>query len=335
MIWLGALYLIASNIQAGWLYVVIALFLMVVAISMVFPLLMVRGIDILAELPRYTERGAATSGSIIIRNNARRRRVMIRIEALGEGFSLKPAGLFFTVLDPGSERSAPMRYVAGRRGRCSPRAFILSCGAPLGIFVHTKRIVCQSETLVYPKLARISGRDLLKEYGLHDPGTVQRLLAIRDPYHYTLREYSAGDSLRDIHWKLTARTGTPVVRVRERKITGRALVRIDNLKSTWPAGKEDLFEDMLERGLSAVHALLFDFGYTVTIAGTAAAAVTVQSEAEWERVLEWFALVDLQTGAIESTYGQRDVTSSADVSMDFGATDSLHVASKEERDIMG
>jgi uncharacterized protein (DUF58 family) len=308
---------------------------MVVAISMVFPLVMVRGIDIVAELPRYTERGAATSGSIVIRNNSRRRRVMIRIEPSGEGFSLEPAGLFFAVLEPGSERAAPVRFVSGRRGRCGPRAFVLSCGAPLGIFVHRKRIMSHAETLVYPRLVRISGRDLLKEYGLHDPGPVPRPLATRDPYHYTLREYSPGDSLRDIHWKLTARIGAPVVRVRERKITGRALVRIDNLKSNWPAGNEELFENMLERGLSAVHALLFDFGYTVTITGTAAAAVTVQSEAEWERVLEWFALVDLQTGVIESTYGQRRVTSSADVSMDFGATDSLHMANKEERDIMG
>jgi uncharacterized protein (DUF58 family) len=334
VLWLGVLYLIASNIQAGWLFVVIALFVMVAAVSVFFPMAMVRGVSAAMELPRHTERGAVCSATLTVANRARARRAMIRIECANPDFQFVPRGVFFTVLDPGETRSVPVRYVCARRGSGGPGAFVISCAAPLGIFSVRRLAVSDAETLTHPRLAPSPGRELLKEYGLHDPGPAQRRLSAPDPYHYTLREYSAGDSLRDIHWKLTARMGAPIVRVRERKITGRASVLIDNLRASWPPDAEQQFEAMLERGLAAVRALLFDFGYTVTVHGTAAPAITLQSEAEWERALEWFALTELRERPGVSEYGQWTPADAADVSMCFGVTDSAHAADKAQRDAM-
>ena len=334
LIWLTLLYLIASNIQAGWLYVVITLFFMVVLISLGFPALMLRGLEARVSLPGYMERGAGSSATLTVCNPSRRPRYMVRVDSGDADFRLEPEGVFFAVIPPRCEQAVPVRFVAGRRGRTGPGTLILSSGAPVGIFQARRALPCPAAALVYPSLIREHGRDLLQEFGLHEPGPVQRPLAARDPYHYTLREYRPGDSLRDIHWKLTARRNVAIVRMREQKVMGHASVLIDNLAAHYPGpGGEEIFEKALERGLSAVRLLLFDFGYTVTVSGTAAPPLVVFSESEWERALSWFALVRLEDAPPRPGYGDAPAAS-ADIAMSFGAADSRHAATKAERDIM-
>lgn len=317
LFWLSMLYLIASNIQAGWLYVVIAFFVILIVVSLVYPELCFRGIETALILPEYMERDAGAAATLVLRNRSRFARPMLRVTMPPGDFQLDPqSALFVTVPRRGEARMA-VRGVCGRRGLCEPRVILISCGAPAGIFTAKRRILCSGAALVYPSLKR--GREKLpeKDYGVHNPGPLHRIMAMQDPFHYMLREYTPGDSLRSMHWKLTARRGEPIVRTPEHKIIGHASVVVDNLRSSYPPDGEALFEDVLERSLAAVHKLLFDHNYTVTISGTAAPLLTIGSEAGWERGLRWFALIRLEDDPLAAGM-QSGMAMPADVLMEFG-----------------
>lgn len=111
------------------------------------------------------------------------------------------------------EGAADLPYETGMCGviRCSVRgAHMLDL---LGLFFLPLKKPAPLEVLSLPKEIPFSGEGL----DLHDPSAspAQRQCAaglagereLRD-----LRDYRPGDSLRDVHWKLSARTGRPIVR---------------------------------------------------------------------------------------------------------------------------
>lgn len=317
--WLFLLFLIASNIQAGWLYVVIVFFVLLVVMSMVYPSRMMKGLRIEMALPVYTERGASSNATLKLVNPTRKKRYMVRVDSDAKSdFSFVSGGALFVTVEKNSEVSLPIEYSCSRRGRVCPERLVATCGAPAGIFYARRLISCDSYTIVYPSLKKIDEREQSREFSLYDPGPLQKLVASQDPYHYSLREYNPGDSLRNMHWKLTARRGEPIVRVHERKIFGQASIVVDNMRESYAAGRESLFEDALEKAIAAAHNLLFNERYNVTVAGTAAPAITLENEAAWERALHWFAMIQLETARPEPAYGEEQAFSS-DLELFFGA----------------
>lgn len=317
LVWITLLFMIASNIQAGWLYVVISFFLLFTFVSVAYPMTMLRRLTVRLTMPEFTERGAATGATLTVLNNGKRARYMVRARIAGPDFTLEPEGALFVRIAPGAEESMPVRVICTRRGRRGPGAFSMTCGAPAGIFTAQRRVSCDSETIVYPSAKKIQGGEPLREPGLHDPGPIQRMVAAQDPYHYTLREYVPGDSLRSIHWKLTARLAEPIVRVQERKITGRAVVRVDNDRNSYGPCCEDEFESALEDALASARYLLIDHGYTVTIEGTVSPGITIHTEAAWETALRWFAMINLESPLED--IAANTANSGADVNLTFGS----------------
>lgn len=318
-LWAGVLFLIATNIQAGWLYVVIAFFFLFLFISVVYPTVMLRGLSVELSLPGYTERNSASNAKLVLKNAARRRKFMVRVEADGDGFVFEPEGALFVSVPAKSEVTAPVFFKCAKRGNRGPGGLVLFCGAPAAIYYARRRVKCDAFTLVYPSLTGEGEEERAREFNMHDPGQARKIFASADPYHYSLREYTPGDSLRSIHWKLTARRGEPIVRVSERKIFGQANIVVDNLAESYPAGGGELFEAALENALCAVRRLLFESGYAVTVAGTAAPAITLESEASWENALHWFAMIELRDGAPEDGEYGRDAPPEADVELFFGS----------------
>jgi uncharacterized protein (DUF58 family) len=309
-IWMFLLFLIATNIQAGWLYVVISFLLMLGLLSRIIPPVSLRGVSARAALPELCERGTTNTGAVFLENNSRYTKYMIHADLPGGGpLAFDPPRVFAARLAPGAKAAFPVRFVPALRGRAGLDAIEAGAGSPVGLFVRKKKLPSGAETLVYPVISAAEGEALAAAAGADDSARGEKFFAVEDPYHYKIREYVPGESLRRIHWKLTAKRGEPMIRINERKIFGHSGILVDNLRENYPAGGEFQFEQVLEKAISLAFHLVFVRGLSVTIAGTAAPEIAVDSKESWEHALRWFALIRLENaprGPDRSVYGRSE-----------------------------
>jgi len=292
--WIGLLFLIATNIQAGWLYVVISFLLILGILSALLPALTLRAVRVSISPPELCERGAPQAATVFLENRARLARYAVRVEMpAGGGLEFEPPNLL-AVRIPGRARIAiPARFVPTRRGEARLARVTLSCGATTGLFTSKRAVPVSAATLVYPAISEAEGEALAAAAGADNSCPVNRRLVTEDPYHYSLREYVPGDSPRRIHWKLTAKRNEPIMRVNESKTFGVAGILIDNLRGSYAAGGDEEFERLLEKAASLARHLLFTCGMSVTLYATAAPEIALDTHEVWEHALRWLALIRL------------------------------------------
>jgi uncharacterized protein (DUF58 family) len=294
-VWIGLLFGIATNIQAGWLYVIISFLALFGALSALLPALSLRTMSVRVSLPELCERGSQQTATVFLENRARLARYTVRVELPDGGdLGFEPPNLL-AVRIPGRSRVAiPERFVPLRRGDIKITSVTLSCGGPAGLFNKKRVIAVNASTLVYPAMSESGGETLAIGAGAENASSVNRRLVTEDPYHYSLREYVPGDSLRRIHWKLTAKRNEPIMRINESKTFGFAGILVDNLRGHYRAGDEEAFERLLEKAGSLARHLLFSLGMSVTLYATAAPEIALDTHEVWEHALRWLALIRLE-----------------------------------------
>lgn len=296
-LWAGLLFLIATNIQAGWLYVVISFMLILGVASVAAPKSALRAVSLEVALPDLCERGSPAPAVLTIRNNSRISRHMLRIESLScPGIRFEPERVFIVSLPARSALTVSARFVPESRGLLKMERAAVSCGAPLGIFTARREFPLRATALAHPRVDCSEGEALAAYGGRADPRANPARFELRDSYNYKLREYVPGDSLRQIHWKLTARTGEPIVKQNDGAAVEHASIFIDNDVSNYPPGGGERFERLLEQAASLAYHLVFARGAGVAIAASAAPGIAVDSPDSWERALRWFALIELRSG---------------------------------------
>lgn len=122
---------------------------------------------------------------------------LIRVDA-GDGTSL------FPLVAPGSRARNPLSLTFSRRGRQSlPDIWISSC-FPINFFVRSRKLQLQTELLVFPQPLPCTnppngeGHNRFQQQELQQAGNDGELRSVDT--------YQAGDPLKAIHWKLSART---------------------------------------------------------------------------------------------------------------------------------
>ena len=204
----------ALNTGNNLLYLVLSLMLAFLVLSGVFSESALRGIQIARRPPR--EVFARTDNTVALRISNTQRRVpafAIAVEDLwvdGEGAEATCGRCFTLRVGPGETdvRSYPLR--PERRGTFHFSGFRVATRFPFGLFSKSLSIEKSDEILVYPAVepvtipdnfgaARESGETVS---GAHGNGTVAA----------GLREYIAGDSVRRIQWRASARRRTLLVR---------------------------------------------------------------------------------------------------------------------------
>jgi len=111
----------------------------------------------------------------------------------------------FPALSPGATLQAITRTFADRRGLLRLHAVLLRAGDPFGLFVVEQRRPLPGEVLIRPRPRRAEGRQALDQ--------LERERVGRETADWeSVREWRAGDPLRRVHWRATARRGFPVVR---------------------------------------------------------------------------------------------------------------------------
>jgi uncharacterized protein (DUF58 family) len=130
-----------------------------------------------------------------------------------------PAGSEWSVFDWSCSSTA--------RGKFLVRAARIEATSPLGFWARWKTLPATSEVRVYPNLSRernnLAALFLNRgAFGIHSQRQIGRG---RD--FEKLREYVAGDSIEDVHWKATAKRNHPVTKVYQIERTQEIYVIID------------------------------------------------------------------------------------------------------------
>jgi uncharacterized protein (DUF58 family) len=130
-------------------------------------------------------------------------------------------------LRPGEVGRAAYRVPTDRRGRFQLGPLVAACTDPFGLCERYALVADRTEVLVYPRVHELLA---LPELGGDDFDSHASELVGRPDTggeFHLLREYDAGDDLRRVSWKATARRGRLMVRQDESKRRAPVLVVFD------------------------------------------------------------------------------------------------------------
>jgi uncharacterized protein (DUF58 family) len=198
------LYVIASNVGAGWLYVVVAALAGVVLISIPLPWLGVRRIGATRRAPVVATAGEPFECSLELENRGRLPRYMIEVRDrfagdTGRAVALRvrrgrPETVGYTVENP-------------RRGIYAGGEVVVESRAPFGLFYGRRKVRVASDTVVYPRTFDVAGLPPSPvtdaEWG--DRNESSTLHRGHGGEFWGIREYRPGDPARLVAWKRSAR----------------------------------------------------------------------------------------------------------------------------------
>lgn len=215
----------AVGVSGGWLFGwvewlvagIAAVILLVMCVPFLFG---ARGYDVSVRLPHQrVVAGTVVDSEIDIRNVGTGTTLPGRID-LPVGDGLVELGV--PLLRPGHTVTQPVSIPALERGIIvvGPPTAVRS--DPIGLLRREHRWAGFHELYVHPRTAVVpaTSAGLIRDL----EGNPSRRLVDADMSFHAIREYAAGDSRRQIHWKSTAKTGQLMVRQFEETLRSRLAV---------------------------------------------------------------------------------------------------------------
>ena len=181
-----------------------------------------------------------------------------------------------------------------QRGLYRYRSLELATRFPFGFFEKAKRIERSFEILAMPRLVPAPAVSLPPTSPI---GVIPTPRAGRGLEYFALRNYHQGEDWRRIHWKVSARRGSPIVRENEMERSRQvalllyAVRRPDVTPSPTSA---------VERAIEVAAALarqLLQEDYAVTLATVSGNLGTVSTIGQLGRVLRALALLEVEVSA--------------------------------------
>jgi uncharacterized protein (DUF58 family) len=202
-------YLFGNQTQIGWLYVVSALLLGIVAGAWWLNRGALRGISLERQIESREAYHEDEALSLTLRLDNRRRLPAPQVQVHDPCPVVAPDApeanlrLLFPFLPTGIS-DYEMTVTLNRRGVFQWDDIRLSSGAPFGFFQQRRRLPAQAALIVYPVVRPLDRFNLLDKQSAAQWTTAQagwgsEILGVRD--------YQRGDSLRHIHWRSVARRG--------------------------------------------------------------------------------------------------------------------------------
>jgi uncharacterized protein (DUF58 family) len=272
--------LAAINSGNNLLYLLESALLGLVIVSGILSEQSMRKVQLAPLLPEEIYAGrAALLGARVVNTKRRLPARSIVLEVLGASRHLP-----LPRLRPGGERVVTWEQTFSTRGRQRLSGVRVTTRFPFGLFVKAGPRQLETEVVVFPKVEPIE----LERTG---PAPGEEAAPIRRRGRgadlYNLREYRDGDDPRLIHWRVSAKTGTTMVR--ELQADSTTDVRIV-LRGT---GARD--GARLERGLSraaslAVHCLRA--GVALSLTGPGVVVARGRGREHERRILTALALYD-------------------------------------------
>ena len=198
------LYLIASNVGAGWLYVVVAALLGMVLVSIPLPWLAVRRIGVKRQAPVVATAGEPFECALELKNTGRLPRFMVETLDRFAGDTGRAVAVRLR-----GNRPETVRYTVEnpRRGIYAGGEVVVESRAPFGLFYGRRRMRVASETVVYPRTFDVAGLPPSPERDA-EPGDGSESPTLHRGHggeFWGVREYRPGDPARLVAWKRSAR----------------------------------------------------------------------------------------------------------------------------------
>jgi uncharacterized protein (DUF58 family) len=228
----GILFLIGTNVQAGWLFVFCALMLGTLVSGVILPGRMLRGVEVERRAPGEVVQGEDAFVDLIVTNRARGARLGLTLDDP----HVAPTSLYITKVSPGERVELVTVRPARKRGVQEASVVTLRSAAPFGVAERRRTILVAGSTTVLPAVVPLGPLPFLATAS--DPSRSTRSIPHRGagPEYLGIREYRPGDSPRHVHWPSTARTGAVMVRELEEERSRRLAIVVDTLTDVGDEG---------------------------------------------------------------------------------------------------
>lgn len=239
VIWLTVLAL-AAVLTGAWLYAAaLAISLILLVVSVVFGCFTGRKVTVHLDLQKMAGTGMGFHGTMVVENASLLPVFHGRIPLSWENLLTGERGS--TRLDfLAGGRCRQERKIIGEEQRCGcVRMTVegLQCSDFCGLARFVRKAADTAYTVMLPEESRIDLSVLQEEgfdmesfhYSASRPG--------EDPGEaYAIRDYRPGDSIRQIHWKLTGKLEEPVIRERSYPVDDTVLVLAEAFRQEKKAG---------------------------------------------------------------------------------------------------
>lgn len=248
---LCVLFALVDNTVIGYLPLLLVLLLLV--LMPVYVLALSRGIELEEGVQVQTcQRGDVVDVAVNVRNRtwllAPRIEVSLFISNLQGDVDAITRERFALLPHEARELTLSARF--DHVGEYQVGIHALSVFDLLGIFCKRRRAFQHQEVLVMPRIVEIKQLSVSQEQMCDSSRFRQSVVS--DGYDYVgMREYELGDSMKNVHWKASARFEQLLTRVRERQINPGICIVADRC-TQWPNGEElmCMYDAIIESTLS-------------------------------------------------------------------------------------
>ena len=217
------LFVIGTNAEAGWLFVLAALLLGAVVAGIVVPLVALRGLDVVLVAPAETRQGVDTAVQLAIVNHGRG----VRWGVVASDDHIGGATTSVGAIRPGEQVEVGTVRGAPRRGEAHTAWVELRSAAPFGVAERRRRLPADVTTLVLPRVVPLGALPFIDLASSREAAADTEARRGQGPEYLGVREFRPGDPIRQVHWRLTARHGELVVRDLEEHRVPRLAIWID------------------------------------------------------------------------------------------------------------
>lgn len=274
-------FVIATNTQTGWLFVLSAFLLGLLATSWYRSRGRAELLVLRQEWLSEPQRGQKFRLRLRLQNSGERLLREIRLECPTPSWAADTPPFAWTVplLAPNQTAECEAVWTPLKRGEHQLPPCRLQVGAPFGLFVSEKEVQCRRTFLVYPELRRLPASQArsLANASLGERETSRGLGETRNIR--SIRDYAPGDDLRDVHWKATAKRGpSALLQVREHHAPAplRTVVVLDTSR-TQP--DDELFEGAVTHTASLL--------WSAHKQGLSALLILREQDGEWRPLQHW------------------------------------------------
>ncbi len=287
------IFFLASVTRVGWLHLADAVLWGMIAMGLVLPWLTVPGLR--ASRKIATNRGGDDVAPLVgdeidvqvdVANSGPFPRFLVTAsyESSFTGGEKRRERVFFTHLRGGATTTGANTVTCDIRGRHRIGSLTVESAAPFGLFRRRKHVSAPFEVLVYPKWHQMSHVGLLEAPRGETEG---RRVSRTGSEVMAARRYGAGDPMRDIHWKNTARTGRLMVKEYDAGADDGVVIAFDASRTVGD-GAETSLEYAISIAASASRGLVRNNHEVAIAAGGAPGPATT----DWRKIMESLALVE-------------------------------------------
>lgn len=236
----GSVLLVGGTMPYYLLYIYLFLFL----IPLIHMIINYRGIKGSVNVPK----GALFIGDIVEVFYTLENRSLLRIpyaeinSKLAKKLSGRNYPIVILSLNKKESYSHKEKIVLKRRGFYQLGEIEITLKDVFRFYAFKKRVGYDISLLIYPEIIKLSTFKITASQQMGDL-LVQNSTFQDKSRIASLRDYQEGDSIKAIHWKLSAKKDTPIIKNFENRVDTNALIYIDNYKELFINDVDRRLED--------------------------------------------------------------------------------------------